>query len=181
MSGGSRLVVMADGLLSVLDERLAPPGMSIADHYLNVARKLHDAEIALAKLDIEPGPFDTTNPTLKRSDAGYALLEAARAYFGFAVRLRSRVTGQHASRAGEPLRAGLRKLAEDVEPQDARQLLLSAAHALIVCSRASEIASHPESVRAAGISLDDPIQYLVSEGVLPILQLAVMVQDSELD
>jgi hypothetical protein len=50
-----------------------------------------------------------------------------------------------------------------------------------VCSRASEIASHPESVRAAGISIDDPIQYLVSEGVLPILQLAVMVQDSELD
>ena len=96
------------------------------------------------------GPFDTTNPTLKRSDAGYALLEAARAYFGFAVRLRSRVTGQHASRAGEPLRAGLRKLAEDVEPQDARQLLLSAAHALIVCSRASEIASHPESVSGSG-------------------------------
>ena len=42
-------MVMADGLLSVLDERLAPPGMSIADHYLHVARKLHDAEIALAR------------------------------------------------------------------------------------------------------------------------------------
>lgn len=174
-------MVMADGLLSVLDERLAPPGMGIAEHYLAVARKLHDAETALAQLEIEPGPFDTSNPTVKRSDAGYALLEAARAYFGFAVRLRSRVTGQHAARAGEPLRAGLRKLAEDVAEQDARQLLLSAAHALIVCSRAAEIASHPESVRAAGILIDDPIQYLVSHGVLPILQLAVLVQDGDLD
>jgi len=172
---------MADGLLSVLDERLAPPGMSVADHYLNVARKLHDAEVALAALEIEPGPFDTSNPTVKKSDAGYALLEAARAYFGFAVWLRSRVTGQHASRAGEPLRAGLRKLAEDVEPHEARHLLYSAAHALIVVSRASEVASNPEAVRAAGISIDDPIQYLVSEGVLPILQLAVMVQDGDLD
>src|ERR671911_884088 len=134
----SRLMVMADGLLSVLDERLAPPGMGIADHYLHVARKLHDAEVALAALEVEPGPFDTSNPTVKRSDAGYALLEAARAYFGYAVRLRSRATGQHASRAGEPLRAGLRKLAEDVEPQEARQLLYSAAHALIVVSRAAE-------------------------------------------
>jgi hypothetical protein len=172
---------MADGLLSVLDERLAPPGMSVGDHYLHVARKLHDAEIALAQLEIDPGPFDLTNATVKKSDAGYALLEAARAFFGFAVRLRSRVTGQHASRAGEPLRAGLRKLAEDVEPREARQLLYSAAHALIVVSRASEIASNPEAVRAAGVSIDDPIQYLVSEGVLPILQLAVMVQDGDLD
>jgi hypothetical protein len=32
-----------------------------------------------------------------------------------------------------------------------------------------------------GLSIDDPIQYLVSEGVLPILQLAVMVQDGDLD
>jgi hypothetical protein len=177
----SRLEVMADGLLSVLDERLAPPGMGIAEHYLHVARKLHDAEIALAQLEIQPGPFDVSNPTLKKSDAGYALLETARALFGFAVRLRSRFTGQHATRAGEPLRAGLRKLAEDVEPQDSRQLLLSASHALIVVSRVSEIASNPEAVRAAGVSLDDPIQYLVSEGVLPILQLAVMVQDGDLD
>ena len=59
--------------------------------------------------------------------------------------------------------------------------MLSAAHALVVCSRAAEIAAHPEPVRAAGISLDEPIQYLISEGVLPILQLAVMVQDGELD
>ena len=90
----SRLVVMADGLLSVLDERLAPPGMSIADHYLHVARKLHDAEIALAALEIEPGPFDLDQPDgQEAATPGYALLEAARAYFGFAVRLRSRVTG----------------------------------------------------------------------------------------
>ncbi len=177
----SRLIVMADGLLSVLDERLAPPGMSIADHFLHVARMLHDAEVKLAALEIEPGPFDLSNPTVKKSDAGYALLEAARAYFGFAVRLRSRVTGQHASRAGEPLRAGLRKLAEDVEPQEARQLLFSAAHALIVVSRASEVASNPELARSVGLSIDDPIQYLVSEGVLPILQLAVMVQDGDLE
>ena len=129
----SRLVVMADGLLSVLDERLAPPGMSIADHYLHVARKLHDAEIALAELEIEPGPFDTDEP-----DGQEERRRATRC-----SRPRGRTSaspcgcahaspGQHASRAGEPLRAGLRKLAEDVEPQEARQLLFSAAHALIV-------------------------------------------------
>lgn len=174
-------MVMADGLISVLDERLAPAGADIAEHYLGVARKLHDAEIALAALEVEPGPFDISNPTVKASDAGFALLEAARAYMGFAVRLRSRFTGQHASKAAEPLRAGLRNLAADVEPRDARQLLLSASHALIVCSRVAEIATNPEQVRAAGIALDEPIQYLVSEGVLPILQLAVLVQDGELD
>ncbi len=173
-------MVMADGLLSVLDERLAPAGVDIAEHYLSVARKLHDAEIALAALEVEPGPFDTSNPTLRASDAGYALLEAARAYMGFAVRLRSRLTGQHASKAAEPLRTGLRNLAAQSEPGEARQLLFSAAHALVVSSRAAAIAAHPEQVRAAGISLDEPIQYLVREGVLPILQLAVMVQDGEL-
>ncbi len=129
----------------------------------------------------EPGPFDMSNRTVRASDAGYALLEAARAYMGFAVRLRSRFTGQHASKAAEPLRVGLRNLAAQSEPGDARHLMLSAAHALIVCSRTAEIAAHPEPVRAAGISLDEPIQYLISEGVLPILQLAVMVQDGELD
>lgn len=174
-------MTMADGLLSVLDERLAPPGVDIAEHYVSVARKLHDAEIALAALEIEPGPFDTTDRTVRAGDASYALLEAARAYMGFAVRLRSRFTGQHATKAAEPLRAGLRNLAADSEPADARHLLLMAAHALVVCSRAAEIAANPERVRAAGISLDEPIQYLVSDGVLPILQLAVLVQDGELD
>jgi hypothetical protein len=174
-------MVMADGLLSVLDERLAPAGVDIAEHYLQVARKLLDAEIALAALEVQPGPFDTTDRTVRAGDAAYALLEAARAYMGFAVRLRSRFTGQHASKAAEPLRAGLRNLAAEPAPAEARQLLFSAAHALVVCSRAAEIAAHPEQVRAAGISLDEPIQYLVSEGVLAILQLAVLVQDGELD
>jgi hypothetical protein len=174
-------MVMADGLLSVLDDRLAPPGADIADHYLSVARKLHDAEVALAALEGEPGPFDTSNRTVRAGDAGYALLEAARAYMGFAVRLRSRFTGQHASKAAEPLRAGLRNLAAESEPAEARQLLFSAAHALVVCSRVAEIAANPEQVRAVGLSLDEPIQYLVSEGVLPILQLAVLVQDGELE
>ena len=173
-------MVMADGLLSVLDERLAPPGVDIAEHYLLVARKLHDAEVALAQLELEPGPFDTTDRTVRAGDASYALLEAARAYMGFAVRLRSRFTGLHASKAAEPLRAGLRHLAADPAPGEARELLHAAAHALVVCSRAAEAAAHPERVRAAGVSLDEPIRYLVSDGVLPILQLAVLVQDGEL-
>jgi hypothetical protein len=175
------LMNMADGLLAVLDERLAPAGADIPAHYLTVARSLYDAEAALAQLEIQPGPFDTTNRTVRRSEAGYALLEAARAYMGFAVRLRSRVTGQHANRAGEPLRAGLRALAAEAEPADAQQLMHTAAHALVICSRAAEIAAHPEHARMAGVSLDEPIQHLVSHGVLPILQLAVQLQDGELD
>jgi hypothetical protein len=175
------LMNMADGLLAVLDERLAPAGTDIPQHYVKVARSLHDAEVALAQLEIDPGPFDLSSRTVRRSEAGYALLEAARAYMGFAVRLRSRVTGQHANKAGEPLRAGLMALAAEAEPAEPQQLMLIAAHALVICSRAAEIAAHPEHARMAGVTLDDPIQHLVSHGVLPILQLAVQLQDGELD
>jgi hypothetical protein len=48
-------------------------------------------------------------------------------------------------------------------------------------SRTAEMAAHPEQARAAGISLDEPMRYLVADGVLPMLQLAVLVQNGELD
>ena len=109
---------MADGLLSVLDERLAPAGHEHRRPLSCTSRASCTTPRSRWRSSRSSRARSTlTNPTVKRSDAGYALLEAARAYFGFAVRLRSRVTGQHASRAGEPLRAGLRKLAEDVEPR----------------------------------------------------------------
>lgn len=176
----TRLMDMAEGLITVLDERLAPEGMDVAAHYVFVARKLHDAEIALAHLDREPGPFDTDNPALRSNDASYALLEAARSMMGFAIRLRSRLTGQHARQAAEPLRVGLRALAAEIPDGDPPTLIARAAHALVISSPAVELADRSEAARAAGLTLDGPIQHLVAEGVLSVLQLAALVQDGDL-
>jgi len=81
----------------------------------------------------------------------------------------------------EQVKVNLAGMAADAEPAEAQQLMLTAAHALVIVSRAAEIAAHPEHARMAGVTLDDPIQHLVSHGVLPILQLAVQLQDGELD
>lgn len=177
----TRLVDLADGLTSILDERLAPEGADVAHHFVLVARKLQEAEHAVAMLFREPGPFDTDDQGVRESDAGYALLEAARALMGLAVRLRARFTGQHARRAAELLRAGLRALAaqsgSDEEPQI---LLLRAAHALVMSAHACEVAERAADARTVGSMLDEPIQHLVAGGVLPLLQLAVRVQDGDL-
>lgn len=176
----ARLVDMADGLIAVLDERLGPPGSSVAEHYVQVARLLMEAESALASLDSTPGPFDVSDPSIRRSEASYALLESARALMGLAVRLRSRFTAQHAKRAAEPLRMGLRALAADAPDGDPREHLLSAAHALVVVAHPVEVADKARDASVVGPGLDDAIQHLIAHGVLPILQLAVMVQDEEL-
>lgn len=176
----ARLGDMAEGLLSVLDERLAPDGMDIAHHYLHVARRLHDAEAALAQLDREPGPFETVDAAVRSNDASYALLEAARGMMGFAIRLRARLTGQHARAAAEPLRAGLRNLAAEFPELEPGELMARAAHALVIASPAAELAERSDAARAVGLTLDLPIQHLVAEGVLSVLQLAALVQDGDL-
>jgi len=177
----ARLVDLADGLTSILDERLAPEGADLAHHFLLVARKLQEAEHGVALLCREPGPFDTDDRGVLHSDASYALLEAARAVMGLAVRLRARFTGQHARRASEPLRAGLRALAADPEPgDDARLELLRASHALVQSAHAAEVADRAADARTIGTMLDEPIQHLVAGGVLPLLRLAVRVQEGDL-
>ncbi len=176
----ARLVDMADGLIAILDERLGPAGSTVSEHYVQVARLLAEAESALARLDATPGPFDVADPTIRRSEASYALLEAARALMGLAVRLRSRFTGQHAKRAAEPLRLGLRALAADPAEGDARDHLLSAAHALVLCAHPVEVADGARDAGVVGAGLDPAMEHLVERGVLPMLQLAVMVQDEEL-
>lgn len=176
----ARLTDLADGLGTILDDRLAPEGQSVEMHYVSVARHLHDAEVALARLDHEPGPFETDDRLTRANDAGYALLEAARSMMGLAVRLRARLSGQHARRASEPLRAGLVALSADPPHGDAEILLMRAAHALVIASPAVQLAANSDAARAVGASADSPIEHMVASGVLSLLQLTLMVQEGEL-
>ena len=59
-------------------------------------------------------------------------------------------------------------------------LLLRAAHALVMTAHACEVAERAADARTVGSMLDEPIQHLVAGGVLPLLQLAVRVQDGDL-
>jgi len=176
------LVDLADGLLASAEERLAPEGMDMARHFLLVARRLAEAESALARLDDAPSPFEHSDTRLRTSGASYAVMEAALAYWGIAVRLRARFTGAHARRASEPLRMGLRTLARDAElGLSGQELLGRAARSLALSSAAVEAAEHEEHARRYGVRFDDLIEQLVAVGVLSLLAVVAAVQeDSEL-
>lgn len=176
------LVDLLDGMLASADDRLAPDGVDIVRHFLLVARRLAEAEAALSALDREPSPFENPDMRLRISAASFAIVEAALAYWGLAVRLRARFTGGHAARAGEPLRQGLRVIARsDHPPADGSELLGNAARALAVVSPAVEAAQHEDHARSFGTHFDGNIQQFVAIGVVSLLRVAVAVQeDSEL-
>lgn len=176
------LVDLADGLLASAEERLAPDGMDMTRHFLLVARRLAEAEAALARLDEPPSPFEHSDERLRTSGASYAVMETALAFWGLAVRLRSRFTGAHSRRASELLRMGLRTLAREVElPGDGHELLGRAARSLALASVAVEAAEHGDHARHYGVRFDDVIEQLVGVGVLSLLAVVAVVQeDSEL-
>lgn len=176
------LVDLVDGMLASVDGRLAPGGVDIVHHFLLVARRLAEAEAALGRLDREPSPFENPDMRLRVSGASFAVVEAALAYWGLAVRLRARFTGAHAGPAGEPLRQGLRTLARgDHDPADGSELLGNAARALAIVSPAVEAAQHDDHARSFGTHFDESIQLFVAVGVLSLLRVAAAVQeDSEL-
>jgi hypothetical protein len=178
----SALVDLADGLLASAEERLAPDGMDMTRHFLLVARRLAEAESALARLDEPPSPFEHSDERLRTSGASYAVMETALAFWGLAVRLRARFTGAHSRRASEPLRIGLRTLAREVElPCDGHELLGRAARSLALSSSAVEAAEHEDHARRYGVRFDDLIEQLVGVGVLSLLAVVAVVQeDSEL-
>jgi hypothetical protein len=176
------LVDLADGLLASADERLAPEGMDMARHFLLVARRLAEAEMALARLDEPPSPFEHSDERLRTSGASYAVMESALAFWGLAVRLRARFTGAHSRRASEPLRMGLRTLARSAElPADGQELLGRAARSLTLSAAAVEAAEHEDHARRYGVRFDDLVEQLVGVGVLSLLAVVAAVQeDSEL-
>jgi hypothetical protein len=176
------LVDLADGLLASADDRLAPEGMDMARHFLLVARRLTEAEMALARLDEPASAFEQSDERLRTSGASYAVMEAALAFWGLAVRLRARFTGAHSRRASEPLRMGLRTLARAAElPGDGHELLGRAARSLVLSSAAVEAAEHEDHARRYGVRFDDLIEQLVGVGVLSLLAVVAVVQeDSEL-
>jgi len=176
------LVDLADGLLASAEERLAPEGMDMARHFLLVARRLAEAEMALARLDEPASPFEPSDERLRTSGASYAVMEAALAFWGLAVRLRARFTGAHSRRASEPLRMGLRTLARSAQlPGDGHELLGRAARSLALSSAAVEAAEHEDHARRYGVRFDDLIEQLVGVGVLSLLAVVAVVQeDSEL-
>jgi hypothetical protein len=176
-----RLIELADGLLASAEDRLAPDGLDIDRHYLKVARQLAEAEIMLARLDETPGPFEDSDERLRNSAASYAVMEAALAFWGLAVRLRARFTGAHARGASQPLRLGLTNLAAQVDDHEAGpELLGRAARSLVFAAAAVEAAEHEEHARRYGVRFDELIEQLVGTGVLSLLRVAVAVQeDSE--
>jgi hypothetical protein len=176
------LVDLADGLLASAEERLAPEGMDMARHFLLVARRLAEAEMTLARLDEPASPFEQSDERLRTSGASYAVMEAALAFWGLAVRLRARFTGAHSRRASEPLRMGLRTLARSAQlPGDGHDLLGRAARSLALSSAAVEAAEHEDHARRYGVRFDDLIEQLVGVGVLSLLAVVAVVQeDSEL-
>lgn len=176
------VVDLLDGMLASADGRLAPDGVDVVRHFLLVARRLAEAEVALGRLEHEPSPFENSDERLRVSAASFAVVEAALAYWGLAVRLRARFTGSHANRAGEPLKRGLRTIARsDQAPADGSELLGNAARALAVISSAVEAAQHDEHARSFGTHFDPSIQQFVAIGVISLLRVAAAVQeDSEL-
>ena len=177
-----RLVELADGLLASAEDRLAPPGMEMDRHFLMVARRLAEAEMALARRDAPPSAFEDSDERLRVSAASYAVMEAALAYWGLAVRLRARFTGGHARRASQPLRTGLTNLAamDDDAGEVGPELLGRAARSLAFASPAVEAAEHEEHARRYGVRFDELIEQLVGTGVISLLRVAVAVQeDSE--
>jgi hypothetical protein len=177
----SRLHDLIEGMLASADDRLAPDGLDVDRHFLQVARRLAEADMALARLDIPPSAFEESNERLRASAASYAVMEAALAFWGLAVRLRARFTGAHARRAGAPLRTGLVNLAAQVDDHDSGpELLGRAARSLAFVSAAVEAAEHEEHARRYGVRFDELIEQLVGTGVLSLLRVAVAVQeDSE--
>ncbi|MEJ7783682.1 MAG: hypothetical protein WKF96_02690 [Solirubrobacteraceae bacterium] len=176
-----RLIELADGMLASAEERLAPDGLEIDRHFLQVARRLAEAEVALARLDDPPSPFEDSDERVRVSAASYAVMEAALAFWGLAVRLRARFTGAHARRASQPLRVGLTNLAAQVdEDEGGPELLGRAARSLAFASAAVEAAEHEDHARRYGVRFDELIEQLVGTGVLSLLRVAVAVQeDSE--
>ncbi|WP_354702329.1 hypothetical protein DSM112329_02686 [Paraconexibacter sp. AEG42_29] len=173
---------LLDGMLASADERLAPEGLDMSRHYLLVARRFAETEVALSKLDAEPSPFENQDTRLRVSAATFAVVEAALAYWGLAVRLRARFTGQHARLAGEPLKQGLRHIARNVDDTaDGSELLGNAARALAFVSGVVEAAEHAQHARSFGLTYDEAIQRFVAIGVISLLRVAAAVQeDSEL-
>lgn len=174
----SHLVDLLDGMLASADERLAPPGLDMPEHLLHVAAALGEAEQALAALHHEPSPFESMDAARRASDASFAVVEAAAAYWGLAVRLRSRFTGLHAKRAGESLRRGLLVLAERADdPADTNELLGRAGRALGFVAPAVRAAARAEQMRGVGTGADQAIQRFVTVGVLSLLRVATTVQE----
>lgn len=176
------LVDLLDGMLASADERLAPEGLDMSRHYLMVARRVAEAEVALNRLDHEPSPFENQDRRLRVSGASFAVMEAALAYWGLAVRMRARFTGQHARLAAEPLKQGLTQIARTVDdPADGSELLGNAARALLFVSGVVEASEHAQHARSFGLTYDEPVQQFVAVGVISLLRVAAAVQeDSEL-
>lgn len=174
-----RLVEVAEGMLTLAGDRLAPNGVDLSRHYVLAARALAETEFAAHQAG-EAGVFDDPEAaTLMRSgDASYTAMEAAQTFWTLAVRLRSRCTGLHAGEAALPLQALLRSLAQsapDAPPGQGE--LESAARSLVLASIVVDLAADdPHALRGAAF-VDTAVEHLVEQAVINLLRLAVAFQE----
>lgn len=173
----SRLVDVADGLLALAGDHLAPDGMDLSRHFLRAARSLAETEFALHRMS-EPDPDGAAEALQRGGDASYTAMEAAQTLWGLAVRVRSRCTGTHVDEAAAPLIMLLRDLAEEASELDPGQAGLdAAARSLVLASFVVDIASdNPLALREAPF-VDPAVEQIVRQGVLNLLLLAVAFQE----
>jgi hypothetical protein len=172
------LAELADTLVASADERLAPAGLDMADHFLLVARRLAEVEMTLAVLH-QPGPSDDGPRPARAGGASYAAMEAALAFWGLAIRLRARLTGVHGGRAAEQLRARLLEVAGGVDAdaeETSRELLVEVARSLVLIAPVVEVAEHEDYARSRGVRFDPLIEQLI-DAVVNLIRIATSVQE----
>lgn len=171
---------LADALVASADGRLAPAGLDIPGHFLLVARRLAEVELALAVLQ-QPSPADDAVLASRAGDASYAAMEAALAFWGLAVRLRARLTGLHGARIAAQLRGRLLEAARDVDAdaaQDGRELLGDAARSLVLLAVVAELAEHEDHARRNGVRCVELIEQSIGSGVLGLVRFTTFVQEN---
>lgn len=173
----SRLEQVADGLLALAGDRLAPDGVDLPRHFLRAARALAEAEFAAhqaAGADVLTGAADAVSAS---GDASYTAMEAAGLFWTLAVRVRARARGLHVDEAAAPLRDTLLELARDDHADVGQAGLEAAARALVIASFVVDIATDQAMALREASFVDPAVQQLVSQGVVNLLRLAVSFQE----
>lgn len=173
----TRLEQVADGLLALAGDRLAPDGVDLPRHFLRAARALAETEFAahqVAGADLPAGAESLS----ASGDASYTAMEAADLLWTLAVRVRARALGVHVDEAAAPLRSALLELArEDEAPQVGQASLDAAARALVLASFVVDIATDQALALREAPFVDPAVHQIVSQGVLNLLRVSVSFQE----
>lgn len=174
----SRLEQVADGLLAIAGDRLAPDGVDLPRHFLRAARALAETEFAAHQAAGADPLVGSTEALSASGDASYTAMEAAGLFWTLAVRVRARARGLHVDEAAAPLRAALLELVreDDGHPDVGQAGLDAAARSLVLASFVVDIATDQALALREASFVEPAMQQVVSQGVVNLLRLAVSFQ-----